>query len=217
VGFEGIGRILSIPPVPPLCLVTTPVTPGLPIMRSGGIVITLRRIRAGGASPSQARPLFMSEQVFFTSNQITTNDEAEPQVISFPASEQRISEVERGRICNAVLPMPGDRTISAGDSILFALAYLDVGQDTCYVKCGDSVCVSLTDVTDLEATDPATGQALFRFSWQPPGQDDSPGTVAERVVPRGAHHRTNQSVALLGVRQSSRRNPFCSTSAPQSC
>ena len=191
MGFEGIGRILSIPPVPPLCLVTTPVTPGLPIMRIGGIVITLRRIRAGGANPSQAHPLFMSERVFFTSNQITNNHDSDSQVTIYPASEQRISEVERGRICNAVLPMAGDRTISAGDSILFALAYLDVGQDTCYVKCGDSVCVSLTDVTDLEATDPATGKALFRFSWQPPGQSDSRGAVAERVVPRGAHHRTS--------------------------
>ena len=47
---------------------------------------------------------------------------------------------------------------------------------------GDSVCVSLTEVTDLEETDPATGQALFRFSWQPLGQSVSPGKVAKRVV-----------------------------------
>ena len=89
---------------------------------------------------------------------------------SYPASEQRISEVERGLICNAVLPMPGATTLSAGDSIVFAQAYLDASEDTCYVKNGDSVCVSLIDVTDLEATDPATGQALFRLSWKPLGR-----------------------------------------------
>jgi len=91
-------------------------------------------------------------------------------VNSYPASEQRISEVERGLVCNAVLPMPPAKTLSAGDSIVFALAHFPAGQETCYVKNGDSVCVSLTEVIDLEATDPATGQALFRFSWQPLGQ-----------------------------------------------
>jgi hypothetical protein len=92
-------------------------------------------------------------------------------VNSYPASEQRISDVERGMICNANLPMPPEKTLSAGDSILFALAYSPAGQETCYVKRGDSVCVSLTEVTDLEVTDPTTGQALFRFSWQPLGQE----------------------------------------------
>jgi hypothetical protein len=101
---------------------------------------------------------------------LTTNHAAEPYVNSYPASEQRISEVERGLICNAVLPMPGAKILSAGDSIVFAQAYLDAGEETCYVKNGDSVCVSLTEVTDLEATDPATGQALFRLSWKPLGQ-----------------------------------------------
>jgi hypothetical protein len=103
-------------------------------------------------------------------------------VNSYPASEQRISQVERGRICDAVLPMPPTQTLSAGDSIVFALAYLDAGQDACYVKCGDSVCVSLTEITDLGTTDPATGQALFRFYWQPPGQGGSTDTVAEHGV-----------------------------------
>jgi hypothetical protein len=89
---------------------------------------------------------------------------------SYPASEQWISEVERGRMSNAILPMPSAQTLSVGDSIVFALAYLDAGQKTCFVKCGDSVCVLLTEITDLEATDPATGQSLFRFSWKPLGQ-----------------------------------------------
>ena len=89
---------------------------------------------------------------------------------NYPASEQRISEVERGRISNAILPMPRAKTLSAGDSIIFALAYSHAGKETCYVTCGDSICVSLTEVTDLEATDPATGEALFRLSWKPLGQ-----------------------------------------------
>ena len=108
---------------------------------------------------------------------------------NYPASEQRISEVERGLICNAILPMPGAKTLSAGDSIVFALAYFAPGQDTCYVKCGDSVCVSLTEIIDLETTDPVTGQALFRFSWQPLGQSDSPGTNAKHFVKSGNAHR----------------------------
>jgi len=103
-------------------------------------------------------------------------------VNSYPASEQRISEVERGRICNAILPMPRAKTLSAGDSIIFALAYSHAGQETCYVKFGDSVCVLLSEVTDLGATDPATGQALFRLSWNRLGQSESPGTIAKRAV-----------------------------------
>jgi len=78
--------------------------------------------------------------------------------------------------------MPGARVLSAGDSIVFALAYSRAGKETSYVKCGDSVCVSLTEVTDLGATDPATGQALFRFSWEPLGQSGSPGASTKRVV-----------------------------------
>jgi hypothetical protein len=111
-----------------------------------------------------------------------------PQVNSYPASEQRISEVERGRICNAILPMPDGKTLCAGDSILFALAYSDPSQETCYVKGGDSVCVSLTQVTELGGTDPATGQALFRLSWRPPGQSGSSGTVDERNVKSRVPH-----------------------------
>jgi hypothetical protein len=107
---------------------------------------------------------------------------SEPQVNSYPASEQRISEVERGRSCSAILPMPFGQTLSAGDSIIFALAYFDACQETCFVKCGDSICVSLTEITDLGATDPATGQSLFRFSWKPLGEGGSPGTSAKRVV-----------------------------------
>jgi hypothetical protein len=84
--------------------------------------------------------------------------------------------------------MPRGKTLSAGDSILFALAYSHAGQETCYVKCGDSVCVSLTEVTDLGATDPATGQALFRLSWNPPGQGDPAGTIAKRDVKSLSSH-----------------------------
>jgi hypothetical protein len=91
-------------------------------------------------------------------------------VNSYPASEQRLWEVERGRICNAILPMPCLETLSPGDSIIFALAYSHLDQESGYVKYGDSVRVLLTEIADLGATDPATGQALFRFSWEPLGQ-----------------------------------------------
>ncbi len=109
---------------------------------------------------------------------------------SYPASEQRIREVERGRICNAILPMPLAKQLSAGDSINFDLAYSQADREPCYVKGGDSVCVSLTEVTDLGATDPATGQALYRFSWNPLGQSDSPSKITIRKVEsRGSHKR----------------------------
>ena len=110
---------------------------------------------------------------------------------SYPASEQRISEVERGQSCNAILPMPPGNTPSAGEFILFALAHTQAGRETHYVKDGDSVCVLLTDVTDLGTTDPATGQALFRLSWKPLGQNGSSETVAKRVV-KSSHPRTKR-------------------------
>ncbi|MGZ3488574.1 MAG: hypothetical protein ACXVBY_17125 [Isosphaeraceae bacterium] len=110
---------------------------------------------------------------------------------SYPASEQRISEVERGQSCNAILPMPPGKTPSAGEFILFALAHTEAGRETHYVKDGDSVCVLLTDVTDLGTTDPATGQALFRLSWKPLGQNGSSETVAKRVV-KSSHLRTKR-------------------------
>jgi len=143
------------------------------------------RTRAGGMSPLLSRRPLVSKSPSGNHQRrvdLTTIHGSEPQVNSYPASEQRISEVERGRICNAILPMPRAKTLSAGDSIIFALAYSNAGQETRYVKRGDSVCVLLTEVTDLGATDPATGQALFRLSWNPLGQSDSPGTIAKRVV-----------------------------------
>jgi hypothetical protein len=78
--------------------------------------------------------------------------------------------------------MPCSQTPSAGDSIIFALAYPHPGKKSGYVKSGDSVCVSLTEVTDLRATDPANGEALFRFTWKPPGQSGSPATIVNQFV-----------------------------------
>ena len=101
---------------------------------------------------------------------------------NFPANEKIIWEVERGRSCSAILPMPAGRALSAGDSIIFALAYSHDGHEMCYARGGDSIRVLLTGVADLGTTDPATGRALFRFSWEPLGQIGSSGAVAERVV-----------------------------------
>jgi hypothetical protein len=94
-------------------------------------------------------------------------------VNSYPVSEQRIREIETGRICDVALSMPDAQTLSAGDSIIFAHAHSRAGQAIDYVRGGDSICVLLTEITDLGATDPATGQALFRFSWEPLGQSGS--------------------------------------------
>jgi hypothetical protein len=99
----------------------------------------------------------------------------------YPADEQRISEVERGRSCYAILPVPPGKSLSAGDTLLFALAHSQPGQEPSYVKGGDSVLVMLTDVTALDKTDPATGQALFQLNWEPLGQRESPVT-AKRMV-----------------------------------
>jgi hypothetical protein len=110
---------------------------------------------------------------------------------SYPADEQRISEIERGRSCTAILPMPAGKMLSPGDQLLFALAYSNTIQGIRYVQGGDSVCVSLTDVTDLGITDPASGQALFRFSWKPLGQIEPVETTARRgAKSRGARGPT---------------------------
>ena len=77
--------------------------------------------------------------------------------------------------------MPVGKTLCAGDSIIFALVSSRGGKETRFVQDGDSVCVSLTQVTDLGATDPASGQALFRLSWKQLGQSDSSGTIVKRV------------------------------------
>jgi hypothetical protein len=66
--------------------------------------------------------------------------------------------------------MPAGRTLAAGDFVIFGLAYSIAGQETRCAMGGDSVRVHLTDVTDLGATDPATAQALFQLTWEPPGQ-----------------------------------------------
>jgi hypothetical protein len=85
----------------------------------------------------------------------------------YPADERRISEIERGQSCEAVLPASPDQSPHIGETILFAHSESRAGQQPSYIKGGDSVLVSLADVADLGRTDPATGQALFRVSWKP--------------------------------------------------
>ena len=77
---------------------------------------------------------------------------------TYPADEQRISDVERGRSCGAVVPFPPGGSLAAGDTVLFALSQSRAGRPPCYVMGGDSVLVLLTGVTDLGANDPITGQ-----------------------------------------------------------
>ena len=108
---------------------------------------------------------------------------------TFPAGEERISEVERGRSCRAIVSLPHGETVSAGDSVLFAHSLARPGQSPGYVRGGDSVLVVLTDVFDLGTADPASGQPLVQLSWKPLGQIDPPAAVAKRGVRHAAHRR----------------------------
>jgi hypothetical protein len=107
---------------------------------------------------------------------------------TYPTDERRISEIERGRSCEAIVPLPAGQALSAGDTVLFALSHSRAGQQPCYVKGGDSVLVSLTGVTDLGATDPVTGQALVRLNWEPLGQDGPPVTATKRAAKSSSSH-----------------------------
>jgi hypothetical protein len=106
---------------------------------------------------------------------------------TFPAGEQRISEVERGRSCRAIVSLPPGEAVSAGDSVLFALSHARPGQSPEYVNGGDSVLVVLTDVFDLGTADPASGEPLVQLSWKPLGHVDLPAYVAKRGVRPAAH------------------------------
>ena len=108
---------------------------------------------------------------------------------TFPADEQRISEVERGCSCRAIVPLPHGEVISAGDSVLFALSHTRPGQPPAYVQGGDSVLVCLTEVTDLGRLDPVSGHPLVRLTWKPLGQGDPSGSIAGRAVRPGPHGR----------------------------
>jgi hypothetical protein len=111
----------------------------------------------------------------------------EPLMHTFPADEQTISEVERGRSCRAIVSLPHGETISAGDTVLFAHSNARPGQQPEYVNGGDSVLVVLTDVFDLGTADPASGEPLVQLSWKPLGHVDLPAYVARLGVRPGSH------------------------------
>ena len=109
---------------------------------------------------------------------------------TYPADEQRISEVERGWTSKAVIPLPPGELLAVGDAILFALALSLPGQEPNFVRGGDSVRVVLTSVTDLEEADPKTGQALFQLTWDPLGQPGPPLGISTRSArPRSLPRR----------------------------
>jgi len=101
---------------------------------------------------------------------------------TYPADEQRISEIERGRSCEAVVSLSPGGSLSAGDTVLFALTRSRGGRKPSYVLGGDSVLVSLTNVAELHETDPATGRALLHLRWEPLGQIQPTATAAKRPV-----------------------------------
>ncbi len=102
-------------------------------------------------------------------------------MITYPADEKRIAEVERGRSCDAVVPLLPGASLAAGDDLLFAISRSRPGQEPTFVSWGDSVLVSLTSVVALDKTDPATGHGLFHVRWKPLGQDHPVSAAPKRV------------------------------------
>ena len=100
----------------------------------------------------------------------------------YPADEQQISEVERGRSCEAVVSVAPGETLEAGETVLFALSLSRAGRPPSYVKGGDSVLVSLTQVTDLGSVDPGTGHTLVRLRWEPLGQNQPSLSAPRRIA-----------------------------------
>ena len=105
----------------------------------------------------------------------------ETPVNNYPANEQRISDVERGRISNAVLPMPPGRSLCVGDTIVFALAYSPASQDACFVS------------EAIPSVSPSPRSRTSRQSIRPPGKPSfgSPGSRSVEETrpdtwPRGA-------------------------------
>ena len=111
----------------------------------------------------------------------------EPLMLTFPADEQTISEVERGRSCQAIVPLPHGEMMSVGDTVLFALSHARPGQQPVYVKEGDSVLVCLTHVVDLGRFDLASGLPLVQLTWNPLGRGDCSAAVPMRGVRSGSH------------------------------
>ncbi len=101
---------------------------------------------------------------------------------TYPAGEQMISEVERGRCSEAVVPLLPGESLSVGDTVLFALSQSRAGLEPSYVKGGDSVLVTLTHVADLGKRDPATDQALLQLRWNPLGQSKPTVSAAKRIA-----------------------------------
>lgn len=99
---------------------------------------------------------------------------------TYPVDERLIFDVEQGRSCQAIVPLPPDGSLSAGDAVLFAHSVSRPGQPPSYVKGGDSIAVSLTGVTDLGTADPLTGRALVQLTWKPLGREGSPDVTTGR-------------------------------------
>ncbi len=111
-------------------------------------------------------------------------------MITYPANEQTISQVERGVSCDAVVPLARGTSIVAGETILFAHSRARAGQPPSYVKGGDSVLVQITGVIDLGSIDPDTGQMLVQVRWDPLGQEAPSASASKRITrPSGSQGR----------------------------
>ena len=80
--------------------------------------------------------------------------------------EHRVSEIERGRSCEAVLPASPDESPRIGEILLFARSQSRAGRRPSPFDGGDSVLASLADDAALGKTGHATGRALFRDRWK---------------------------------------------------
>jgi hypothetical protein len=77
-----------------------------------------------------------------------------------------ISEIERGRSGEAVLPASPGRSSRIRENLRFARSHSRAGRRPRPFDGGDSVLASLSDDAALGRTGHATGRALFRDRWK---------------------------------------------------
>ena len=80
--------------------------------------------------------------------------------------EHRITEIERGRCCQAVLPASPGESSRIRENLLFARSLSRAGRRPRPFDGADAVLASLADDAALGKTGHATGRALFRDRWK---------------------------------------------------
>jgi hypothetical protein len=80
--------------------------------------------------------------------------------------EHRITEIERGRCCQAVLPASPGESSRIRENLLFARSLSRAGRRPRPFDGGEPVLASLAEDAALGKTGHATGRALFRDRWK---------------------------------------------------